>query len=109
MTLNRIIKYFLIKIILEGINMSLNESCVKCNSTRILYFSARCNHTCFIILDNTLYQGEASNGINMGEGSEYIDLYVCADCGQMQGTWPLQHEAHLLINGSDSESDSELD
>lgn len=33
--------------------------------------------------------------LNIG-GGDYIEIAVCLDCGQMQGTWPVPDNALLL-------------
>jgi hypothetical protein len=52
--------------------------------------SAKCSDLCSVTLDGSEHSGYVPNNINIG-GGDYVDFDVCANCGQMIGTWPLPH------------------
>lgn len=70
-----------------------NQRCIRCGSARFMHISAKCNDLCSINLDNVTEDGYVPNNVNLG-GGDYVDFDVCANCGQMVGTWPLPHNAH---------------
>ncbi len=39
-------------------------------------------------LDGDDYEGYVCGGLNIGSG-DYIEITVCANCGHVQGQWPL--------------------
>lgn len=60
----------------------------KCGSDRIIYVNVKCSDTCFV-----RYQGEDRDGyapydIGIG-GGDYVHFNYCADCGTIQGEFPL--------------------
>lgn len=66
-------------------------TCVRCGSNRVMTFDAHARDTCYVTLDGDIHEGHAPHDVNL-EGED-VGFTVCADCGQMFGTWPLEHHA----------------
>jgi hypothetical protein len=64
--------------------------------------TAKSNDQCIIDLDGEKFRGYMLSTINCGAG-DYTGFSVCADCGQMDGTWPLTRKAHLIDEDEQNE------
>lgn len=78
-------------------------SCQKCNSQRVLRFSAKCSDMFDATIGTHEHDGYVPGDLGIGRG-DYIDARVCLDCGQMQGTYPLP-----LSEMESAEADDETD
>ena len=78
------------KPVLEKLNRSIKskETCSRCSSTRMMEVSSKCNDRCDVRLDGEDLDGYPPSNLNIG-GGDYVAFKVCADCGQMAGSWPL--------------------
>lgn len=63
--------------------------CQRCESDRILEFSARHKDQLFLKINGNI--SEDYNPCDVGLGKCYDDLegFLCLNCGQLQGKWPL--------------------
>lgn len=73
--------------------------CQKCGSGRIMNVSAdfdprwrRDGHSMqdhYILLNGEYLDDNIPNDLGISKSAADIDFNLCLDCGQMQGTWPL--------------------
>lgn len=83
-----------------------NETtCQQCNGSRMLMIDTQCVGQSIFNLDGCqkTYYDQIPNTLNIGTGKN-INLIICANCGHVNGTWPLPHEAHITFSGSSEES-----
>lgn len=64
-------------------------ACQTCGSERILQFSGKCNDAFFARIGEHELNDYNPGDIGLGSG-DYLRGKLCLDCGQMQGTWPLE-------------------
>lgn len=64
-----------------------NMECQRCASTRILSAFGHCVDSFSARLDGKKYDGYVPSKLGIG-GSDDIQIKVCMNCGQLQGTWP---------------------
>lgn len=65
----------------------MNE-CQRCKSARVIKFNGKTGDLCSVWLGRKESEGHVPYDMNIG-GGDYVRFYVCLDCGQMQGTWPV--------------------
>jgi hypothetical protein len=65
-------------------------NCQRCNSTRVLTINARHKDMLVETFQGQEYQGYAMSFCGP-QGSDHTELEVCLECGQTQGTFPIQH------------------
>lgn len=63
-------------------------SCLKCNSNRIAFVTAKCSDCCSVEVGGLDQQGYVPDDIGIG-GGDYIEFKWCLDCGQIQNKFPL--------------------
>lgn len=64
--------------------------CQRCESEQVISISAKCSDRCFTTFpDGTGKDGYVPYISGLG-GGDYLDVDICLDCGQAQGTWPQQ-------------------
>ena len=61
--------------------------CQRCNSSRVFSVTAHCNDLCVVSYADNHYEGYVPYGMGIGGGDD-VEIDVCLDCGQLQGTWP---------------------
>jgi hypothetical protein len=66
----------------------------ECGSDRILSVSGKTSDMCFCRFGEAESDGYVPGGIGIGSG-DYIELNVCMDCGQVQGSFPVSDNAIL--------------
>ncbi len=66
-------------------------NCSKCNSDRIVNLMAKCSDLCSISYKDLRYHGYVPYDIGIGNG-DYVEFNYCADCGQIQGDFPIQED-----------------
>lgn len=80
-------------------------SCQKCNSDRICTINAKSsdlnNGT---ILDKD-FEGYVPDGVGIG-GGDYIHFSWCLECGQIQGSFPLETPEEYLQDSSEEIEDN---
>jgi len=66
--------------------------CISCRSTRIINVSGKSRDMNFVLClaDNYKSEGYVPDGLNIGSG-DYIEFEYCANCGQIQGEFPIKH------------------
>ena len=83
-------------------NIINNDMCHRCGSLRSMEVRAKCKNRCLIDLDNEVYKGHVPENVNLDvDGDDignYIGFYVCADCGHMDGDWPLADDVMPQIH-----------
>ena len=79
------------------------SSCQKCKSDRIVMINAKCNDTCQTVLGDVEEVGYLPD-VGIGHG-DYIDFEFCADCGQIQGDFPLQPTSLEKQGNEDEQSE----
>ena len=78
--------------------------CLKCKSDRIIDLQAHCsdlfclNYKGREIISSDYVPYEMGIG-----GGDDVDLEICMNCGQVQGTFPIEHE--LLTDKENEEND----
>jgi len=63
-------------------------NCQSCHSENIFQVNAKCDDRCTVKTPDDTIDDYVPYNANIG-GGDYIKFSVCADCGQMQGTWPI--------------------
>ena len=77
-------------------------SACSCGSGRFMTLFAKCNDNCTLILDGFEVVSYPPRNLNISDVfGDYIDFKVCADCGKIEGNWPLPKNA--LENAVNSE------
>lgn len=66
------------------------EKCQKCESDRVVFFSAKCSDLFF-----SRYKGKEHNGYvnlpdHLQDYGDYVDIDLCLECGQVQGKFPMK-------------------
>lgn len=61
--------------------------CQRCESTRVLRAYGKCSDLFSARLEDKEYEGYVPSKLGIG-GSDDINIKVCMNCGQLQGTWP---------------------
>ena len=68
-------------------------TCSRCSSKRMLHVLSNVGtDNCYLRLDNSDSNYHAPPDLNMGQGGDHVEFDVCANCGQMQGLWPLPED-----------------
>ena len=63
--------------------------CSKCGSSRILYVAGKTDKSCSLFYgDRIKKKSFVPDGLNIGFG-DFINVYVCLDCGHLNGEWPV--------------------
>lgn len=63
-------------------------NCQKCNSSRVVMVSAKCNDLCVVKISGYGVDGYVPDDMNMG-GGNYVEINLCLECGHVQGEWPV--------------------
>jgi hypothetical protein len=63
--------------------------CQSCGSERLVSVNAKCNDLCQVTVGENEHVGYVPDDIGLG-GGDYIEIEFCAECGQIQGDFPLQ-------------------
>lgn len=79
-------------------------TCQRCDSDRIINAQAKCSDMFSASFGSEDYNGYVPDNIGVGSG-DYMYLKYCADCGQIQGTWPLPSDLTLNEEEEDEEYD----
>lgn len=69
--------------------------CSRCKSNRILGVSGKTSD-CFSLTDYRTQRdmcGYVIANAGIGEGGDYIEFDYCIDCGQIQGSFPINEKA----------------
>lgn len=61
----------------------------KCGSTRVLQVTAKCSDLCFINYNGIERSDYVPSGIGLGNDSDYVEIALCMECGQVQGKFPV--------------------
>jgi hypothetical protein len=69
-------------------------ACQSCNSERIIDVGAKCSDMFWATLGSEEHNGYVLGHIGIGSG-DYVEFSYCADCGHIQGTWPLPENISL--------------
>ena len=67
--------------------------CQRCQSERILRFSAKCSDMFSGELGDKTWEGYVPAGVGIG-GGDYIEGDLCLTCGQLQGMFPITDREH---------------
>lgn len=62
--------------------------CQRCESTRILSAMGHCVDSFCASLDGRQYDGYVPSKLGIGRNGDDLEIKVCMNCGQLQGTWP---------------------
>ena len=63
-------------------------SCQRCRSDRIVNVSGKVNDCCHVTIGENDHDGYVPTDLEIGHG-DYLEIEYCADCGQLQGDFPL--------------------
>lgn len=70
--------------------------CQNCGEHKILQVSAKCSDMCNVVYPDNTESIDKSNGYvpdNIGiGGGDYVEFDYCANCGQIQGKFPIELE-----------------
>ena len=69
-------------------------SCKRCSSDRIVSVCGKTSDLCLFEYANKQRDGYVPYGVGLGDNEDYIEFEYCAECGQMQGKFPIS-EAKL--------------
>lgn len=64
------------------------SQCAGCKSERLYMVNAKCSDCCGVSTPDGESDGYVPRGINIG-GGDYVSFTYCADCGKIQGTFPV--------------------
>jgi len=65
------------------------SKCQSCKSERIIFIQGIVNECCMVTIGENEHDGYVPSDLGIGGGDD-IKLEYCADCGQLQGDFPLQ-------------------
>lgn len=68
-------------------------SCQRCNSDHIVSVSGKTSDMCSIYYQGVERVDYVPYGIGLGTDEDYIEIQYCAECGQMQGKFPITKTA----------------
>src|SRR4051812_8044664 len=81
---------------------SKKKSCCDNKDKRTLtVYAGMYNERCDLDLDGDKYEGGVAEGVNLGHGED-IQFSLCAECGQLHGTWPVPRHALKIAEQDDS-------
>jgi len=81
------------------------QSCDSCSSSRLMsVYMESPDKECVVKLDNYLYSGIGIPS-NINLGGYTINFSICADCGHVNGKWPLTYRS--VSENEDNDSDDE--
>lgn len=66
----------------------IKMKCQKCDSERVARVSGKTSDLCFISIGENEKDGYVPYDMGIG-GGDYIKFEYCLDCGQIQGSFPL--------------------
>lgn len=72
-------------------------SCQRCKSERLIRVGGKVSDCFHASLGDSKYDGYVPNDLGIGSG-DYVRLEYCADCGQIQGEFPLE-PTHMETSG----------
>lgn len=64
------------------------EICQKCSSSSVLSISGKTSDMFNASFKGLEHDGYVLSGLNIG-GSDYVEMEICMNCGQVQGTFPV--------------------
>lgn len=76
----------------------------KCGSTRIATVNAKCSDMCNVEIGSVEHNDYVPVDLGIG-GGDYIRMKYCLDCGQMQGSFPLERSNIEMNNELDHTDD----
>lgn len=82
-------------------------NCQKCKSGRVLDISGKCSDCCSYELNGKSSHGYVPDDMGVG-GGDYLEIMVCLDCGQLQGTWPLPETKTEQQQAEEDEHEKEV-
>ena len=69
--------------------------CQGCNSERVLEVMGKCSDMCHITYPKGhIHSGYVPRDLNIG-GGDYLQFSYCADCGRIQGDFPIEEPEDL--------------
>lgn len=69
--------------------------CMSCHSERIISVMGKCSDLCHITYPHGHeHDGYVPDDLNIG-GGDYMEFNFCADCGKIQGEFPIQNLEEL--------------
>ena len=80
--------------------------CRNCSSDRILSVNGKTSDLNYIQYKGYEIDGYVPRDLGIG-GGDYLKFNYCLDCGQVQGTFPIDEETVLMAFGVDDEDDWE--
>jgi hypothetical protein len=73
-----------------------NEICQKCSSSSVLHISGKTDDRFSASFKNLEHDGYVLSGVNIG-GGDYVEMEICMNCGQVQGTFPVTDDRVKLV------------
>ncbi len=76
----------------------MSAKCQRCGSVRLVGVNGKTSDMCNLINRETGAEivDYVPPNIGLGRDEDYIEFEYCADCGQMQGKFPVKLPAKLL-------------
>jgi hypothetical protein len=85
-------------------------SCQKCASPRIFSVYAKCSDLCTIETNTRLeHDGYVPQEIGISTDSDAVNFDYCIDCGQIQGTFPINFSGKFGDDEDDLDVDEDTD
>ena len=78
--------------------------CQACKSDRIIHMYGKVSDLCVVTIGENEHDGNVPNDLGVGGGDD-IEFSYCADCGQIQGDFPLQPTKLEAQNDENDEID----
>lgn len=63
--------------------------CQKCDSDRVIDFSAKCSDCYSATFKDQEHEGYVNLPEELQAYGDYVDMAVCLECGQTQGNFPM--------------------
>ncbi len=83
------------------------SNCQECDSNRIIAVRGKTTDKFTAETEDNDYEGYVPSDLGIG-GGDYIKFSFCADCGQIQGEFPLD-ETDVELGNDESDDDEDED
>jgi len=67
-------------------------TCKRCQSTRIIGINGHTSDCFSLVYGGKEYNGYVVANMNIGDGGDDVEFKYCADCGQIQGEFPIKEK-----------------
>ena len=67
-------------------------ACQRCGANRVVFVCGKTSDMCSVKYKGGSRHDYVPHGIGLGSDEDYIEFAYCAECGQMQGKFPIPDE-----------------